>query len=79
MLTCRTDEIYDFLQTYKEDVKEDEDEYKVIVDRVSKLPASDKQAFFDELEFRLKGSVHLQTLYDEVLRRIALMPLDEKV
>lgn len=26
-----TDDIYDFIQTYKEDVKDDEEEYKMIV------------------------------------------------
>eukprot|EP01126_Amoeba_proteus_P033380 TRINITY_DN3278_c0_g1_i12.p1 TRINITY_DN3278_c0_g1~~TRINITY_DN3278_c0_g1_i12.p1 ORF type:complete len:1055 (+),score=327.31 TRINITY_DN3278_c0_g1_i12:60-3224(+) len=74
--TLDTDEIYDSLDMYKEEMQEDELKYKALVDEVVHMTVTDRMAYFDAVEDRITGARHLEKAFNEILERIVLMPFD---
>lgn len=51
-----TDDIYDALETFKDDALEDEDLYKKVVDDITHMSTNDREAYFDAIEDRIAGA-----------------------
>jgi hypothetical protein len=51
-----TDDIYDALETFKDDTLEDEEMYKKVVDDITHMSTNDREAYFDAIEDRITGA-----------------------